>query len=339
MNSNSSDLVALKALAEELESVDSIDSAIASRTNSIIRAEADIKKWEIPLHSNLSDSNLFDYGCNHNTSNGLDRQVKCMEESNQLYWKRDTNRSRFFGITILIAVLAFLGAGFASALAHPDAQETFGFSITEAQLTSMTPILSGCIVASWVLIFIAWCFKRMNRSGKLTRKQKAWIKEGERLDLENKQKNLAEIRAKAPGIIHEKKQRIQELESAIQELEADRREHEHRIHNMHVLAEQDKDLNTVLFLIKQMESRRANSVTEALHQYDAKQQEASRIRFAYEQEKLRRDMEAMQRARDAEDRLNQAWHNMEMEKQARKAVKEIEEMRKDAEYYRRYGNS
>ena len=105
-----------------------------------------------------------------------------------------------------------------------------------------------------------------------------------------------------------------------------------RIADNPVLDDSDKSEELVEFVISQLQRKRADSLKEALHLYDAEkekqEQEASRqrmLQFQYEMDRLNREMQAQ---REAEDRLNQVMHDMRVQQEQRKQTKILEDIRK-----------
>lgn len=102
--------------------------------------------------------------------------------------------------------------------------------------------------------------------------------------------------------------------------------------NCTVLAEGDKNLETVDFLIKRLESRRADTIKEALNQMDDAQRrkaeekaradrEASRFQLQLD---MQRDMQRMERDRQAQWELDEMQRQWRRDQQAREHQKEME---------------
>ncbi len=99
-----------------------------------------------------------------------------------------------------------------------------------------------------------------------------------------------------------------------------------RIHDNDILSNKEKDLNTVEFLIEKIETRRADSLKEALLLRDADLQRAREIYMRAERDHILRQ-EQMRRENEAY--LNQWAHNMTVQQELRKQTREIEKMREE----------
>lgn len=103
---------------------------------------------------------------------------------------------------------------------------------------------------------------------------------------------------------------------------------------------------TIAFLIDKLEGRRANSITEALLLLDAKRDKDEEDRKRQEREIARiqfeTDMKILEQRQQARRELEEQWarmsHNRKMENEAQRLADEAEIMRKNQEYYQRYGN-
>lgn len=180
----------------------------------------------------------------------------------------------------------------------------------------------------------------------LSGKQWQSIKEAAKQDQENQKINESRKEEAIKRMRKENKKRADEIRNEkILPLEKERESHCRNLASMDVLSYQDENLETVDYLINQLESRRANSLTEALRRYDAKKDQEERERKQREKEWMRYENERLQRQLDrqladqryAEEVNRQIDHNWEMKRLEEKKLKEIEELRKDQEYFQRYG--
>ena len=180
----------------------------------------------------------------------------------------------------------------------------------------------------------------------LSGKQKRAIEEATKKDQENKKINESRKEEAIKRMRKANKKRADELyKNQVLPLEQERESHRRNLASMDILSSDDMNLETVDYLIKQLESRRANSLTEALHQYDAKKDQEERDRKQREKEWMQYENERLQRQLDqqlanqryAEELNRQIDHNWEMQRLAKKQLKETEELRKDQEYFQRYG--
>lgn len=108
-----------------------------------------------------------------------------------------------------------------------------------------------------------------------------------------------------------------------------------------ILSEKDlkNDPKLISKLLYYMESYRADNLKEALLLVDEENRRHDRAVFAMEMEKLRQFEADQNRLRQAERDLEQTLHNARMERLAQKTLKEVEEARKDQEFYNRYGTT
>lgn len=175
-----------------------------------------------------------------------------------------------------------------------------------------------CVVAMVVLSIL--------NKVRLSDKQNMWIAEGNRIDEENKRKNENLEREAIKKKVKEQNASMRVYRNEIAREEERLSLYEAKLALMDVLAKQDMNLETVEFLINQIETRRANSVTDALRQYDAHNRDVSKRQFEYDMARMRQEQEAERRLREAEDGLRQTLHNLEMQKEAKRATRELEEI-------------
>lgn len=131
--------------------------------------------------------------------------------------------------------------------------------------------------------------------------------------------------------------KIKKCEEIRNRLEAERKAVERDL-SCSLLDERDQEIYIVDFLIDAVKSRRANSLSDALLQYDAKRARDSKAAL----DKVRAETQRMilQRQQDQymnDLRMDQLRHQREMEAIERKKAEELERIRRDQEEIARYG--
>ena len=213
-------------------------------------------------------------------------------------------------------------------------------------LRNMEFMLEIAIVFAIVVVVFCVLTYIASRS-RMTGAQKRAIQEAAAKDEENKRINEERRKQAIAKVEKENKEMVASCKKRLPELEKERQNHWMNLDAMDVLSSQDMNLETVDYLINQLESHRANSITEALHRYDAKKDQEERDRkqrekewMQYENERLQRQLDQQLAAqRYAEEVNRQIDHNWEMQRLAQKQLKETERIRRDQEYYQRYGKS
>lgn len=162
----------------------------------------------------------------------------------------------------------------------------------------------------------------------LTRKQKKKLAELRKLDAENKKENQRNLaRAKAMADVERKRVTSRcARESADAELQLAK--YDNLVAEESILSPEDKNLHSVEFLIKQLESGRADTLKEALDKLDI-HNENRKARF--EQEMHQMQMNNMIRDAIAKAQSDQICHNFNVEQESRKQTRELEEIRKKLE--------
>ena len=221
-------------------------------------------------------------------------------------------------------------------------------------------ICAGALIA-WRLIIgiISWFMNRlMPKMRQFNAKEKERLRQAEALDAENRAFNEGaegQYQKEYQPLYKNALRKIKEQQPTDPKVEQCRKEYEQAktmlsmsqaaVMNSTILADADKNLETVDFLIKRLESRRADSVKEALNQMDEAQRrdaekkarerrEADRIRLQLD---MQRDMQRMERDRQAQwemDEMQRQWrrdqqareHQKEMEWKAQQAQWELEEI-------------
>ena len=208
----------------------------------------------------------------------------------------------------------------------------------------------------YVIIMLAICIItsvsiHFGKKTKLSKAQKQKIQDAKDLDEKNKELN-AEIGKKqaienANLTIEAKQKELVPLLKKAEELQSELKKAWENVDAIDIIADADKDLKTITFLIEKLEGRRANSITEALLLLDAKrdkdeeerkrqEKEIARIQFETDMQILRQRQQAQ---RDLEEHWARMSHNRKMEDEAQRLADEAERMRKNQEYYQRYGKN
>lgn len=238
----------------------------------------------------------------------------------------------------------------------------------------LSGICAGALIVwrliAWAVLALVGLFEPKKRG--LTNKELEQIRQAAALDEENKQYNKQaeqQYQSEYKPRYQEALRNLKQSQKTSPEVEQYRIESENAkrqlavsqmaVLSSTVVAPEDKNLETVNFLIKRLESRRADSVKEALNQMDeaqrrkaeekARMEEAQR-RKAEEKARadreaslfqlqldMQRDMQRMERDRQAQwelDEMQRQWrrdqqardHQKEMEWKAQQAQWELEEI-------------
>lgn len=207
-------------------------------------------------------------------------------------------------------------------------------------LAHMAPVLA-CVIAMVVVLVVYiiahYILKRIykQKSDKLASDSNPEIVSARKLDTQNQKINESNRIA----ALKKKQDDYQpKIEFCVKELLVLQLQHtalQKELAAMDCLADGDKNNKTVDYLIQQLENHRADSIKEALQQYDTMQEKeaqraADRFRrqLAFEREEQRRQEE---RQHQLDMELEQIRHNRQVER-------ELEQARKDEEWYRRYGS-
>ncbi|MBE5952349.1 MAG: hypothetical protein E7260_12340 [Lachnospiraceae bacterium] len=188
---------------------------------------------------------------------------------------------------------------------------------------TMLKVQLAIIVLTWVLAFIAvW-----DRQRRYSAEQKRRLLAAEESD----KSNVAENEKRKKVAIRYNEEEIRTCKSKIRELREEMRPYEEKLMQLDILGQDDWNLNEVDFLIKTLESHRANDIAGALQLYDAevrrKHDEAMK-EIDRRLERQRAEWErSEQRRRDEEQRR----HNDRMEDLERQRLKEAEKARKEIE--------
>ena len=122
-----------------------------------------------------------------------------------------------------------------------------------------------------------------------------------------------------------------DFKDELQALRVQIAEAETRIVTNPVLDSSDKKPEVVEFVISQIQRKRATSLADALLQYDGMVRQQDKDRLERETRQLQWEMDRMWRdqqiRQEADDRFNQAMHNMRVEKEQRRQTKLLEELK------------
>ena len=244
--------------------------------------------------------------------------------------------SRICLVVLFVVIMAILVVSLGETASGESAPDWFVGFVAIGGWTCI-----GYWIATAVII------KKMDYSGpNFSAKQKAWIAEGVRIDQETAQRNAQAYAAAREASFKEQRELIAELKKDLPNLRKELTKHQAAIIASTVLGNKDKNLETVDFLIRQIASKRANSIQEALLQLDTKRQRAeaeraaklqkeqedkailARYQFMYD---LQQQANGQRAVREAEAYMRQTFHNLEMQKQARRQTEELERIRKELE--------
>lgn len=165
------------------------------------------------------------------------------------------------------------------------------------------------------------------------------IKEQEELEEKEYKQALAEYEKTAEKIKKKNaeavKVRNKHFYDQIDELKAQQREIRTKITQNPVLDNSDKKEEVVAFLISQIQRKRANSLSEALVQYDAKTEQERKAEIERLDRQLQADLDRFNRdqqiRREADEQFNQAMHRLKVEKEQRRQTEELERIRRELE--------
>ena len=192
----------------------------------------------------------------------------------------------------------------------------------------------ACIIY-WIVTAVI--IKKLKRSKNIefTKAQKDWIAEGARMDQETIKQNQLAHKAARDASYKDQLELIGDLKKELPENRKRLAQVQAAIAAADIVGNSDKNAETIGFLIHQIANRRANSVQEALLQYDsqkaAKEEQQRRLahmQFMYD---LQRQADGQRQLAEAEAQLRQTLHNVEMQKQARRANDELERIRRELE--------
>lgn len=222
--------------------------------------------------------------------------------------------------------------------------------LTEEQQNERNIMLLSFLIVPVVALVILFVLKKVLDESVYTKREKAKIEEMMALDEANRKENenrrnqlIEEKKRAVSGPIKEYEDKISTLKKELENLEKEVAEND-------ILSNPDKKIKTVDYLVNLIESRRADSVKEALLRMDEdKRREEEETRRREEQK--RREEEEFQRKlielenksrleafdrkwqarQEAEDYLNQMFERQKMKKAIDDQTYELKRIRKELE--------
>lgn len=199
-------------------------------------------------------------------------------------------------------------------------------------------VLLGCNVVLGLSVWII-CINSEKSAFRPTEQQNTAIKEAKQRDDANRSLNAA-MEAKATREAERRKQdRIDACTRSITQLEKQLAEMEQKLRRVNILGPDEQNIYAVEQLIGIMESRRADSLKEALRVYDEQQSRRAAAAIAQYEANARLLDEKWRRQEQFERDMAEVVHRSRMERLAQEQADAIERKRKDDDYYRRYGTS
>ena len=156
-------------------------------------------------------------------------------------------------------------------------------------------------------------------------------------DRSNEQMNNTRDQAAAAAHRERTNRYISELQDNRNALQAKKAALEKEIAGMDLLVKEDKNLDLVEYVVHAMESNRAETLSEALRQYDAYRAERNKDIMNQFQRKLDEQERRRKAQEDWNRQMENLAHQQRMESLERQKLEELERIRKDNEYYMRYG--
>lgn len=347
--SKESDLQALRALRDELIKVDMLKKSINDKENSIKNLEQHV--IEVPY--NLLPTNAYS-----------ELKKKYQKEKEPMA-KFLFSKTIFYLMCILSMILTFVQIiAFPETLLHTDtALMAFFFSITNIlliyclgkgfhwlamafvwylnMLSLCFSLVSGFVLQPLLVIIsiiltIAtkkWRTEMMDKyKNKFSSSQKKALYEALSIDQKNAEVNDNE-KQKAEAILQEKiqefaKKEIDPAKIQLERLKAKLEKHLQTINEATIIAQDDKYLYGVEYLISRLESRRADTLKEALLQLDVQKKENNRNAQA-EMDRFFRNLEReeeerKQRERDSEE----AMYRAKMKRLEEERLEELKKLNK-----------
>lgn len=322
MDQSKKDIQGLRELQVHLREVASLRDSISSSEERISKG--------------LMEELVF---CDEEVADEVERrQEKCASENRSKLDSKEKKLKifRVCLVVVFIVIMAILASSMGELAPGESAPDWF---------VAVVAIGGWTCIGYWIATVVI--INKMDYSGrKFSAKQKAWIEEGARIDQETKKRNEQAYEAAREASFKEQREFIAELKRDLPELRKELTQHQTAIAASDILGREDKNLETVVFLIRQLENKRANSIQEALLQLDDKRQKAeaeraaklkkeqeekailARYQFMYD---MQRQAEGQRAVREAEEYMRQTFHNLEMQKQARRQTEELERIRRELE--------
>lgn len=197
-------------------------------------------------------------------------------------------------------------------------------------------VLAGLLVLNCVTCFIV-----KKRKYRVPEGVKAQLKEAEEKDriaaAHNKKVRQQREREHAAEV----KKTIAAYREELADARAEQNSHKCVLAEMDVVGPEEQNVEALDQLIAIMKGHRANSITEALWRYDEEvrqKKEDSHRRVQELRQRLLQEQQYNEMQRKIDEQNAQiARHNATIEKEFKRAADELEELRKDEDYYRRYG--
>lgn len=219
----------------------------------------------------------------------------------------------------------------------------FGLLVAMVELVIKVPsvlifVIGFVVLAVLQYVIVSAIQKKAYRYSPEEQKRLNAAKEQDRINVQRNHQRDMELNNQRRTRINAE---IFKLEDALRRLQQKEMDLGWEIANTDVLAQKDLNLETVEYLIEVLESYRANSLSEALRLYDEKAGRDKAARQVYlaamVQAETDRMMQRQQAQADFERRMDELAHRSRMEELERKQLEELERIRKDNEYYARYG--
>ena len=333
------ELNGLLTLQADMQAVNKQKEKINSQKSKIDASKAQIKKKFV----------LTEPGVDRTESRRLEEKLKAYQNSQDF-----TMAGLFSCCDFAIAIIGFcVGSGGAKLLAVLAAAVLWLFGCF-----GLVPVLIGAGLAAligwnvwshasllWqiILAVLAVACVIFSHISKQQEKEEKGILDKMKADIENQKKAEDEDLKRRMAAYNEKlKNADQEFQATCDRMnkelldEMDRLYREldeilNRISDNPVLDNSDKKPEVVEFVISQIQRKRATSLADALLQYDGMVRQQDKDRLERETRQLQWEMDRMWRdqqiRQEADDRFNQAMHNLRMEKEQKRQTKLLEEMR------------
>ena len=191
----------------------------------------------------------------------------------------------------------------------------------QQMVNKVAPIAFPAYIGVVLVILLILASKRTNV---FTEEQQRKLNQLQHQDNENKIKNEEARKKKIAQAQRDKQRDLAEYQQMLRGAKEHVQECAYRCGRMRILADEDKTLSNVEFLIQMLESGRADSLKEALNLMDANNHRMDLYR-------LQRETAQMEAQRRAQFEADQAWHNLNMEYEARRKNNELEKIRKALE--------
>lgn len=212
--------------------------------------------------------------------------------------------------------------------------------IATARLIPISFAVLGILIGIWILNGILCAIaNRQGKKVKYTETMKKNLEDAEREDLMADTAARADLKNRERNIRAAGKDTINRLQREI----ADNNERiavsKALLKEMDILAPDDMNLETVDALIKLLDGRRAQNISEALRLHDANKAAEYQARVQRQAAEFQRKMAEMHARQQAEREREQYWenwaHQRKMEMLEERKLKELEQIRKDQEEYLR----